>query len=80
MTFAIYSLSIYNKERDNEVMKSGADPSSAQRLRKRLPTANKLVYDNDNFFVIGYCSTKRPSASIVSMRGSRTFHVFPPGT
>ena len=26
-------------------------------LRKRLPTANELVYDNYNFFVIGYCST-----------------------
>jgi hypothetical protein len=30
-------------------------------LRKRLPTANELVYDNYNFFVIGYCSTLRPS-------------------
>ena len=28
-------------------------------LRKRLPTANELVYDNYNFFVIGYCSTER---------------------
>jgi hypothetical protein len=30
-------------------------------LRKRLPTANELVYDNYNFFVVGYCSTLRPS-------------------
>jgi len=30
-------------------------------LRKRLPTANELVYDNYNFFVIGYSSTLRPS-------------------
>jgi len=30
-------------------------------LRKRLPTANELVYDNYNFFVIGYSSTPRPS-------------------
>ena len=30
-------------------------------LRKRLPTANELVYDNYNFFVIGYCPTLRPS-------------------
>ena len=28
-------------------------------LRERLPTANELVYDNYNFFVIGYCSTDR---------------------
>jgi hypothetical protein len=30
-------------------------------LRKRLPTANELVYNNYNFFVIGYSSTLRPS-------------------
>jgi hypothetical protein len=36
-------------------------------LRKRLPTANELVYDNYNFFVIGYCSTERPSDCIVSI-------------
>jgi hypothetical protein len=36
-------------------------------LRKRLPSANELVYDNYNFFVIGYSTTERPSDSIVSM-------------
>lgn len=36
-------------------------------LRKRFPTAYELVYDNYNFFVIGYCSTERPSDCIVSM-------------
>ena len=36
-------------------------------LRKRIPTANELVYDNYNFFVIGYCSTERPSDCIVSI-------------
>jgi hypothetical protein len=36
-------------------------------LRKRLPTANELVYDNYNFFVIGYSPTERPSDAIVSM-------------
>lgn len=36
-------------------------------LRKRLPTANELVYDNYNFFVIGYCATERPSDCIVSL-------------
>src|SRR5689334_13326757 len=36
-------------------------------LRKRLPTANELVYDNYNFFVIGYCATERSSDCIVSV-------------
>jgi len=36
-------------------------------LRIRFPTANELVYDNYNFFVIGYCSTERPSDCIVSI-------------
>jgi len=36
-------------------------------LRGRLPAANELVYDNYNFFVIGYCSTERPSDCILSI-------------
>jgi hypothetical protein len=36
-------------------------------LRRRLPTANELVYDNYNFFVIGYSSTERPSDCILSI-------------
>lgn len=36
-------------------------------LRKRLPTANELVWDNYNFFVIGYSPTERPSDSVVSL-------------
>jgi hypothetical protein len=36
-------------------------------LRKRLPTANELVYDNYNFFVIGYGPTERPSDCIISV-------------
>src|ERR1700676_4317421 len=36
-------------------------------LRKRLPTACELSYDNYNFFVLGYGSTERPSDCIVSM-------------
>ena len=36
-------------------------------LRKRFPTANELVYDNYNFFVIGYCATERPSSCVVSL-------------
>src|ERR1700749_4810182 len=41
--------------------------SVRKALRKRLPTANELVYDNYNFFVIGYCSTERPSDCILSL-------------
>ena len=36
-------------------------------MRKRFPTANELVYDNYNFFVIGYCTTERPSDSVASL-------------
>jgi hypothetical protein len=36
-------------------------------LRKRFPTANELVWDNYNFFVIGYSPTERPSDAIVSV-------------
>ena len=36
-------------------------------LRKHLPTANELVYDNYNFFVIGYATTERASDCIVSI-------------
>jgi hypothetical protein len=41
--------------------------SVPKTLRRRMPTANALVYDNYNFFVIGYCSTERPSDCIVSI-------------
>jgi hypothetical protein len=36
-------------------------------MRRRLPAANELVYDNYNFFVIGYCSTERPSDCVASI-------------
>jgi hypothetical protein len=36
-------------------------------LRKRLPTANELVWDNYNFFVIGYSPTERPSDTFFSI-------------
>jgi len=36
-------------------------------LRARIPTATELVYDNYNFFVIGYSPSGRPSDSIVSI-------------
>ena len=36
-------------------------------LRKKIPTANELVYDNYNFFVIGYSPTERPSDCLFSI-------------
>jgi hypothetical protein len=36
-------------------------------LRKRFPTALELVYDNYNFFVIGFAATERPATCIVSL-------------
>jgi len=36
-------------------------------LRARLPGAFELVYDNYNFFVIGFGPTERPSDSILSI-------------
>jgi Domain of unknown function (DU1801) len=41
--------------------------SVRKALRKRLPTAHELVYDNYNFFVIGYCTTERPSDALLSL-------------
>jgi hypothetical protein len=36
-------------------------------LRRLLPAAHELAYDNYNFFVIGYSPTERPSDAIVSI-------------
>ena len=36
-------------------------------LRRRLRSANELVFDNYNFFVIGYSPTERPSDAILSI-------------
>jgi hypothetical protein len=41
-------------------------------LRKRLPMAIELVYDNYNFFVIGYASSERTSDCILSLAADRT--------
>ena len=50
------------------------DPENAEfiraaraALRRRMPTAYELVYDNYNFFVIGYSSTERTSDCILSL-------------
>jgi len=41
--------------------------SVRRSVRRLLPTANELVWDNYNFFVIGYSATERPSDSVVSI-------------
>lgn len=37
------------------------------KMRKLVPTAFELVYDNYNFFVIGYAPTERPSHAFMSI-------------
>ena len=39
-------------------------------LRGQLPGAFELVYDNYNFFVIGFCPDARPSSCAVSLAAS----------
>jgi hypothetical protein len=41
--------------------------SSRTALRKRFPTAVELVYDNYNFFVIGYGPNERASEAFCSL-------------
>jgi hypothetical protein len=41
--------------------------SVRKALRKRFSGANELVYDNYNFFVIGFSPTERPTDAIASM-------------
>jgi hypothetical protein len=39
-------------------------------VRRRFPSAHELVYNNYNFFVIGYCTTERPSDAFISIVAS----------
>jgi hypothetical protein len=41
--------------------------AARKALRKRFPTATELVYDNYNFFVIGFGPNERPSDCIVTI-------------
>jgi hypothetical protein len=41
--------------------------ATRRAMRGRLPTATELVYDNYNFFVIGYSPTERPSDAVFSI-------------
>jgi hypothetical protein len=50
------------------------DPANAKliracrsMMRKRLPAANELVYDNYNFLAIGYSASERASDCVVSL-------------
>ena len=38
--------------------------ATRRALRRLMPSANELVYDNYNFFVIGYCPTERPPLDV----------------
>jgi len=51
---------------DNQALIHGARAV----LKVRLSGAHELVYDNYNFFVIGYCTTERPSDCILSLAAS----------
>jgi len=44
--------------------------SARAALRRRFPTAIEQVYDNYNFFVIGFCTTERTSDCFVSLAAS----------
>jgi len=50
-----------------EPKQQAAIRAARKALRKRFPTANELVYDNYNFFVIGYGPNERPSDCFVSI-------------
>lgn len=41
--------------------------AARSKMRKRLPKALELVYDNYNFFVIGYGPNERPRDAIFSL-------------
>lgn len=41
--------------------------ASRMAMRRQFPTANELVYDNYNFFVIGYSTTQRTSDCLFSL-------------
>jgi hypothetical protein len=41
--------------------------AARRKMRERLPRAVELVYDNYNFFVIGYGPSARPSQAIFSL-------------
>src|SRR4051794_35437212 len=45
--------------------------SCRSALRRRLPTAHELIYDNYNFLAVGYSPTERTSDTIVSLAAAK---------
>jgi hypothetical protein len=41
--------------------------AARKKMRERLPRAIELVYDNYNFFVIGFAPNEKPSSAIFSL-------------
>jgi hypothetical protein len=41
--------------------------AARKAMRRKFPTANEIVYDNYNFFVIGYGPNERPSDCFISI-------------
>src|SRR5206468_2097758 len=41
--------------------------AARRKMRERLPGVIELVYDNYNFFVIGFAPNERPSSAIFSL-------------
>ncbi len=41
--------------------------AARRKMRERLPQAIEMIYDNYNFFVIGYGPSERPSEAIFSL-------------
>jgi hypothetical protein len=66
-----------NAEAELQAFIAKFDPANQQliadvraALRRRFPAAHELVYDNYNFFVIGYSATLRPSDAVLSIAAS----------
>src|SRR5262249_11091912 len=47
--------------------RAGEIRAARRKMRALLPSATELVYDNYNFFVIGYGPNEKPSAAIFSI-------------
>lgn len=45
--------------------------AARRAMRQRLPTAVELIYDNYNFFVMGFSPTERPSEAILSLAADK---------
>jgi len=58
--------------RNTRLTSSPSHTAPSQRMRKLVPGAVEMVYDNYNWLVIGFSPTERPSEAIFSL-------VLPPG-